>query len=56
MTFLFGNFYSTRILSVTGGIRRGEPEGQAGVSPAVYSPGGKLPGGPTARMVVLFLL
>jgi hypothetical protein len=46
MTFLFGNFRSTRILRV----------GQAGVSPAVYSPARKMPGGPTARMAVLLLL
>jgi len=45
MTFLFGNFHSTRILRV----------GQAGVSPAVYSPAGKMPGS-TARVAVLLLL
>jgi len=46
MTFLFGNFRSTRISRV----------GQAGVSPAVYSPARKMLGGPTARMAVLLLL
>jgi hypothetical protein len=56
MTFLFGNFRSTRMLSATGRIRRGEPVGQAGVSPAVYSPAAKMRGGPTARMAVLLLL
>ena len=46
MTFLFGNFHSTRVLRV----------GQAGVSPAVYSPAGKMPGGATAKVAVLLLL
>jgi hypothetical protein len=32
------------------------PVGQAGVSPAVYSPGGQMPVGPTAKMAVLLLL
>jgi hypothetical protein len=32
------------------------PVGQAGVWPAVYSPGSKMPVGPTAKIAVLLLL
>ena len=46
MTFLFGNFHSTRILRV----------GQAGVSPAVCSLAGKMFAGPTPKMAELLLL
>jgi hypothetical protein len=38
--------------------RRGSgilPMGQAGFSPAVYSPGGKMPVGPSAKMALLLL-
>jgi len=55
MTFLLSR-RRTGILSATGRIRRGERVGQAGVSPAIYSLGSKMPGSPTARVAVLLLL